>query len=239
MVTVAPRSAEREMCRAFAEILSYPGVGVGPAAHACAAELAARSPEAARLVEAFAAFAEETPRGELEEIYTSTFDLGGAGYPYVGYHLFGESYKRSVFLVRLKEQYRACGLDLGSELPDHVAALVGLVAASEDGEFAEELITEALIPALDRMLGRSQAAATPEDAGVPDEPAMSEDGCVSCVSDGELPPAESPAPDEPPGRQVYRGLLQALRLALQERSAPVAGGPAARPAGASQPSVAP
>jgi len=141
-----------------------------------------------------------------------------------------------VFLVRLKEQYRACGLDLGSELPDHVAALLGLLAATEDAEFAEELIIEALVPALDRMLRRSKAGAAPEDGGASDEGAMSDDGRAS---DEGPPPGESPPPDEPPGRQVYRGLLRALRLALQEHPAPVAGGPAARPAGASQPSVAP
>ncbi|MBI2525826.1 MAG: molecular chaperone TorD family protein [Candidatus Rokubacteria bacterium] len=233
---MAPGFADREVCRAFAEMLSYPGGGVGLAARACAAELAGRSPAAARLVEAFAAFAGETPRGTLEEAYTSAFDLGGAGYPYVGYHLFGESYKRSVFLVRLKEQYRACGLDLGSELPDHVAALMGLLAASEDADFAEELITDALVPALDRMLGRSKAGAAPEDGGPSGEDSMSDDGRAS---DEGPPPGEAPPPDEPPGRQAYRGLLRALRLALQEPPAPVAAGPAACPAGVSRPSVAP
>ena len=39
--------------------------------------------------------------------YSGFFDLNSICHPYIGYQLFGENYKRSVFMVELKKSYRA------------------------------------------------------------------------------------------------------------------------------------
>ncbi|MET0112525.1 MULTISPECIES: Nitrate reductase, delta subunit (fragment) [Limnospira] len=42
----------------------------------------------------FVQFLQNTPTPNLEEIYTSTFDLNPTCYPYLGYQLFGDGYQR-------------------------------------------------------------------------------------------------------------------------------------------------
>ena len=176
--------------RLFAELLSYPRPGVAATARECAALVAPDNPEAAALLHAFAAFAAKTPPGRLEELYTAAFDLDAACSLYVGYHLLGESYKRSVFMLELKRCYEAQGLDVGSELPDHLALVLRFLAGCDDAALAGELVTEALVPALEKRLGRRKGS----------------------EEDGDEGGAEVPEQPHP-----YLGLLQALVLVLQRQ----------------------
>jgi nitrate reductase molybdenum cofactor assembly chaperone NarJ/NarW len=185
-------TTERPLYGLFAELLEYPIGRVVEAARACQALLAVEHPEAASLVADFAAMAEAAPPGRLEEIYTGTFDLNAICYPYVGYHLFGESYKRSALLVGLKERYRAAGLDTGSELADHVAVLLRFLSVLEDAGLASELVGEALLPALDRMTRNREEAESPD--GGPE------------------------AADFADGREAYRRIVRALRLVLERQA---------------------
>jgi nitrate reductase delta subunit len=138
----------------MAEALEYPQPGLADAVRECTALLAAVNPAAAACLREFCTFVEETPPGRLEELYTGAFDLNAAWYPYVGYHLFGESYKRSVFMLELNDRYRAHGFPeggLAGELPDHLAVLLRFLAACDDDALSEEIVQEALLPALDHM----------------------------------------------------------------------------------------
>ena len=107
--------------------------------------------EAAALVERFSDSLEETPLPRLEELYTSTFDMQPVCYPYVGYHLFGESYKRGMFMAQLNKGYRERGFSAGTELPDHVAVVLRFLASGMDGDFGQALLSEGLVPALLKM----------------------------------------------------------------------------------------
>lgn len=155
-------TADRRILGLFAEILEYPGARLARAVQECEALVASRNAEAGALLGRFRAFVEEAPLARLEEVYTGTFDLDAACHPYVGYHLFGESYKRSVFLLGLKERYTARGFAAGSELPDHVAVLLRFLATTDDAGLAAELVGEALLPALDRMTGTGEGQSPKE-----------------------------------------------------------------------------
>lgn len=170
----------------FAQLLDYPGSDLGVVAAECAAGVAMHSSEAAELLREFASFAERTPRSRLEEIYTGVFELDATHHPYVGHHLFGESYKRSAFLLGLKDRYRPHQIECGSELPDHLAMMLRFLAVNEDSAEAEEMIGEALYPALGKML--KSKTEEPPDPDIP-EPVH-------------------------PGDE-YRGLLRALCSVLQ------------------------
>lgn len=137
--------------RLFADILEYPTPNLAGQAEECAELLLMGSSEAAALMGGFSAFVGRTSLDRLEELYTSTFDLQMVCYPYVGYHLFGESYKRGAFLARLNEHYRTHGFSAGNELPDHVAVLLRFLALDADEDFNQPLVSEGLIPALDKM----------------------------------------------------------------------------------------
>lgn len=135
-------------------MLEYPSPGLQDSARKCAALLTEKSPEAAARIERFAAIAEKTPPGRLEEIYTAAFDLNPTCTIYAGYQLFGESYKRGEFLVRLKQKYRQRGFSEGNELADHMAVLLRFLGHLDPEEIlARELIEDCLVPALEKMNG--------------------------------------------------------------------------------------
>ncbi len=154
----------REALRLFADVLDYPQPGVVETARDCEAFLAAEHPQAAALLRDFRAFAAQRPLGQLQEIYTGAFDLDTLSdldatcYPYVGHHLFGESYKRSAFLLELHERFRAHGFAVEHELPDHLVVLLRFLGTCPDGELVEELVGEAIVPALERMVGEDEEA---------------------------------------------------------------------------------
>ncbi len=177
-----------DLLEQFASLLEYPQPALGEMARAC--ERSAAGTEAARGLAEFRRFVERTPPAQVEELYTAAFDLGADRCPYVGYHLFGDGYARSAFLRELRARFRQRGLDTGSELPDHLSCLLRFASACGPGQEQEEIVREALLPALERM---TFGAAAPEAAGQGTAPA-----------DGE--PASGPG--------AYTALLQALVSAL-------------------------
>ena len=135
----------------FADILDYPAPGLDRKASECAALVRGVQPQAAALLESFRSFAEETGIGKLQEVYSGFFDLNSICHPYVGYQLFGENYKRSIFLVELKKSYRASGFESSaSEIPDRLSIMLRF-AAQNDGEDIDALLNKGLLPALERM----------------------------------------------------------------------------------------
>lgn len=99
---------------------------------------------------------------ERKELFTRTFDLQMVCYPYVGYHLFGESFKRGAFLALLIEKYKSfdfrykgenCDVGQMEELPDHMGLILEFLSTLEDKNEQQILVADALIPALNAMLG--------------------------------------------------------------------------------------
>lgn len=181
--------ANRHLFGWFADILDYPHPRLLDAIQRCEALLATRRPDATALLGEFRRFVEVTPAGLLEEVYSGTFDLGASCHPYIGYHLFGETYQRSAFLVGLRESFAPLGFSEGTELPDHLAVLLRFLAICDEAQ-AEELVRFALIPAMSQMIGDSDPA----------DP----------VEDGEEPL------DLGEARRAYRRVLQALLLCLRD-----------------------
>lgn len=180
---MASHPPEARTFELFAALLDYPRTDLAAAAEECADHVAQHSTDAAAALREFASFARRTSRARLEEIYTGLFELDASHHPYLGYHLFGESYKRSAFLLGLKARYRSHGVECGAELPDHLSVVLRFLAVNESPDEARELIEEALQPALEKMMKRSAAE--------PPEPAA----------------PETLQPD-----QEYRGLLRSLEL---------------------------
>ncbi len=156
------KEADR-LLRLFADMLDYPAPGLAEKASECEELVSSIAPpEMVPLMRAFRTFAEETPQGRLEEVYTGFFDLNPVCHPYVGYQLFGESYKRSSFLLGLKGLYRAEGFQFSeSELPDRLSVMLRFVAHSRDGDLKEELLRDGLLPALERMTKKAESDGSP------------------------------------------------------------------------------
>lgn len=136
----------------FAELIDYPGADLADQARECVGQLKQDHPEAAEQLERFLEFAESTPLGRLEEIYTGTFDLNPACFIFAGYLLFGESFKRGKFLVGLQQRYKERGFSVGPELADHLSVMFRFLATLEvEDVLAQELLEDCLLPVLQRM----------------------------------------------------------------------------------------
>ncbi|MFQ5857391.1 MAG: nitrate reductase molybdenum cofactor assembly chaperone [Anaerolineae bacterium] len=188
---------DRKVFRLFAEILDYPQAGLVETVRACET-LVPR--EARLLLDEFQTFAETVSLNRLEEIYVGIFDWNTTFSLYVGHHLFGESYKRSAFLMELKERYRAhgFGVEKEKELPDHVVVILRFLAVCDDTALVEELIQEALLPVLERMIGERE---DPERSGK--DVAQLEPDSSSHRGEQQTHP--------------YSGVLQALQWVLQQQ----------------------
>lgn len=139
---------------AFAGLLEYPRGGESEMAAKGTIALSGVFPEAASLLKGVSEFFAGTPLGRAEEIFTATFDLQAACAPYVGFHLFGEGYKRRVFLSGLNALYSSRGFSAGGELPDHIAVMLRFLADFPDDVQARVLVQDGLIPALAKMIGK-------------------------------------------------------------------------------------
>jgi nitrate reductase delta subunit len=210
----------------FSVLLDYPRQDLREAAEEAAA-LVADNPRAASRLGEFKSLVERTGLGRLQELYSATFDLSASSSPYLGYHLFGETYKRSLFLLKLRELYRAHGFHgEGSEMPDHLGVLLRFLAACEDPQLVRETVEEGLLPVLSKI---TEAKQPEKPDGAPAEPQPARKPALVVLgseeADGQAAHhqhdglIEQLAPSSA-GKQAYRNLLEALKSVLEARFSP-------------------
>ena len=166
MVTVGDRATARRVWGLFGELLEYPQDSPVQALRECRALAGAMSPDAEARLADFQAFAEEATLGRLQEEYTRAFDMDESHSLYVGFHLLGESYKRSALLLEFKERYRALGIDVAGELADHLPVVLRFLAVCEDQDLTDEIVGEAVRPMLEMMATKGEK---PDDAAEDEE----------------------------------------------------------------------
>ncbi len=130
----------------FAKLLTYPSEEYGEVVR----ELARQSKE-----DQLSMFAEKTSnlsREEFEELYTRTFDINPLSSLEVGWHLYGETYERGSFLVKMRQSLKALGIQESTELPDHLSHVLVALERVEPGKEANELALKFVSPALTKML---------------------------------------------------------------------------------------
>ncbi|MDX3458852.1 nitrate reductase molybdenum cofactor assembly chaperone [Streptomyces sp. ME02-8801-2C] len=77
----------------------------------------------------FTVHAERTPPPDLETAYVATFDDRRRCCPYLTYYAHGDTRKRGIALLRLKQAYTAAGWHVSDdELPDHLAVVLEFAA---------------------------------------------------------------------------------------------------------------
>lgn len=133
---------------ALAAVLTYPEADyldlLGRAVEAAPAEIAPQLRE-------FAGELEGKSTLELQELYTVTFDLNPVCSLELGWHLFGENYDRGLLLVRMRELLRRHSIAESTELPDHLAHALQLIARM-DAEACHDFAAAIVLPALGKML---------------------------------------------------------------------------------------
>lgn len=88
----------------------------------------------------------------LQEYYVQTFDIQSGNHLYAGYALLGEDLRRGMLLSELKKEMDLHAIDLQHEIPDYLPKLIELLAVHPDEEFAFELCTYLILPALRRII---------------------------------------------------------------------------------------
>jgi nitrate reductase delta subunit len=145
----------------FAEILDYPGPHFAACIQDCAALIELESPETAGMLRSFQTYQTAVSLGELQEAYTSIFDMQPECTLNLGYQLLGDDWRRSILLFKLKEIYEANNFDSGCELPDHLCVLLRFLAILKDSSEAAELVDDCLLPTLSRMAASIQLGESP------------------------------------------------------------------------------
>ncbi len=145
------------MFRTLALALSYPRAGL---LEDLKAQSSAWPKHPAK--QAFARFLEAIEGLGLsawEELYTETLDMNPKLVPYVGYVVWGESYRRGDFMASLKAEMDRLGIDTGGELPDHLAPILRYLDLAEH---PLPSLIEVLEPAVLRMK-KDLAALSPQN----------------------------------------------------------------------------
>jgi len=86
-------------------------------------------------------------QSEMEENFTYTFDMNPSHCLDIGWHLFGEDYKRGEFLVTMLNIMRTFDIEDTNELPDHIYHVLQVSNKMENNE-SELFLDEFLNPAL-------------------------------------------------------------------------------------------
>ena len=144
--------AAAELPAKFADILEYPDEAWKGHLEGLNAFLSADVAAAGH----FANFCVKT-RGmsliELQELYAQSFDLNPNCALEIGYHLFGEDYKRGAFLANLRETQGDLELGREQQLPDYLPVLLRLLVRLEDDELRGSLAGHCMVPGIRKIIG--------------------------------------------------------------------------------------
>lgn len=107
-------------------------------------------------------FSEAMKQGGLalmQERYVEAFDFDPACTLDVGWHLLGDAPERGALLCRLREDLAGASVDERGELPDHLPALLRLIAREDDARAGA--LAELMAPALTSVHERLDARDNP------------------------------------------------------------------------------
>lgn len=145
----------------LADLIEYPDESWCSRRNAAEQALASGHSELAESIAKFCEATCEIPLHILEERYAQTFDLNPVCTLEIGHYLFGEDYKRGLFLANLRETEAPYELGQAHQLPDYLPVLLRLLEKLDEEELRDSLISECLLPALDQMTATLEKSENP------------------------------------------------------------------------------
>lgn len=207
-----PGSENMQKYAHFANLLDYPAAELIARAGVCAHTLEQDLPQAAGKIRDFIAFAGNVPPGRMEEIYTATFDINPTCYIFAGYMLFGESFNRAKFLVRLQEEYARRGFSMEGELADHLAVMFRFFSTLDPNEtLAQELREDCFYPVVKKMLSNFT-----EDSGGEQNPYRLLLGAILMALESNMIFEQAAVPAEVMHNPASEAFLKSTRRARQK-----------------------
>lgn len=144
----------------LARALTYPDAATSALLTECQAADGWADPAAAEPLGRFAAAVAGDSVEAMQERFTGAFDFDPKCSLDIGWHLYGENYDRGDFLVRLRGELAAHGVEEGVDLPDHLPHVLQLLARMP-ADAASALGRDSVIPALDKILAGLDGRETP------------------------------------------------------------------------------
>lgn len=124
--------ATRRLYQVISLVLDYPSAQLRerlPLLRSTAQECAAAGVRSASTLTALLDHLEHTPLEALERDYVETFDMRRRCCLHLSYYGYGDTRKRGMALLDIKQAYQASGVDLAEgELPDHLCVLLEFTA---------------------------------------------------------------------------------------------------------------
>ena len=137
------------VCDELATLLSYPDSNYHSMLQKAVESSSSR--KSAKALRTFQESIANLSESELQEFYSSTFDLNPLCSPALSVHLFGvESFKRSHLMVGLLDMYRAADFQTVGETADHMSTVVRFLSHSSSEE-REEIAQFILLPGLTKI----------------------------------------------------------------------------------------
>ncbi len=136
----------------LADAFRYPSADYLPRVRRCQTELERTYPEASEEFGKFVSYANDVTHQQRQELFIKTFEVQALCYLDLGFVIFGEDYKRGMFLVHMKREHERVSNDFGTELPDHLSNVLVLIEKTTDEEFRNDLVAGIAIPAIHKML---------------------------------------------------------------------------------------
>lgn len=144
-------SGKRELLDAVAGLFEYPGRDFAARVARCRALAEERSPGRGALLAELEERVRGLTPGEVEEMFTRTFEINPVCALEVGWHVYGEEYARGALLVRLRQELRRHRIPELTELPDHLMHVLRLLGRLEPA-LADDLAGRYVLPALGKMI---------------------------------------------------------------------------------------
>ncbi|OIQ72802.1 hypothetical protein GALL_455670 [mine drainage metagenome] len=136
--------ALRTVCGPLSALLRYPDADFRARLHQTTDAMGGTWPVAAEALDKFAQAIDPVSPADLEELFTKTFEIQAICCLEVGYVLFGEEYRRGVFLAQIKDEHRHAEYDCGVELADHISNVVALLGVSDREDVRQDLVAVAI-----------------------------------------------------------------------------------------------
>ncbi len=142
---------QRQLLDSLAGLFEYPSWDFAERVAACRALADSRSPGRSEAIADLEDRTRGMSRGEVEEMFTRTFEINPVCALEIGWHIYGEDYARGALLVRLRQELRDRGVPEIRELPDHLTHVLQLMGRLEK-PLADDLAGRYVLPALRKMI---------------------------------------------------------------------------------------
>lgn len=144
------RAIPSEILTAYGKILKYPDEEYQEYVREWI-EALKDYPEIRSHVEPFVQHVKDASLGKLEELFVKTFEMNKKRPLEIGWHLYGEEYKRGQFLVKMRDLLREQGIQETGELPDHLTQCLTALPALDSAN-RETFVRNYMHPAIDSII---------------------------------------------------------------------------------------